>query len=75
MIFIYSLKDCSYCKKVINLLNEKNIEYKNLDISEDIYKQELIHIGGKEQVPFLMDTDKKISMYESNDIINYIETI
>lgn len=75
MIFLYSLKECPYCKKVKEILDEKNLEYKNLDISEDIYKQELIHLGGKEQVPFLVDTDKKISMYESKDIINYLETL
>mgnify|MGYP003325433237 CR=1 FL=1 len=53
MIFLYSLKECPYCKKVKEILDEKNIEYKNLDISEDIYKQELIHLGGKKWHPRL----------------------
>ncbi len=43
------------------------------DISEDeAARLELIEKGGKQQVPFLVDTDKGVSMYESSDIIDYI---
>lgn len=33
---------------------------------------ELVDKGGKRQVPYLVDTDKDVAMYESNDIIEYI---
>jgi glutathione S-transferase len=43
------------------------------DISEDeTARQELIEKGGKQQVPFLVDTEKDVSMYESSDIIDYM---
>jgi glutathione S-transferase len=38
-----------------------------------IIKDELKNLGGKIQVPFLVDPEKNIKMYESDDIISYIE--
>ena len=32
-------------------------------------------MGGKRQVPFLVDTDRNIQMYESDDIIEYLKTV
>ena len=43
------------------------------DIDEsDTALQELLEKGGKKQVPFLVDSEKNVSMYESNDIIDYL---
>ena len=75
MILLYKMEGCPYCKKVVDILEKKGIDYKPLDISNPTNKDELIRMGGKEQVPFLMDIDKKIDLYESDDIIEYLETI
>ena len=32
---------------------------------------ELVEMGGKQQVPFLVDEEQGIFMYESDDIISY----
>ena len=40
--------------------------------SDDAIAAELVEKGGKRQVPYLVDTDKDVAMYESNDIIEYI---
>lgn len=43
------------------------------DVSEDeTAMAELLEKGGKQMVPFLVDTEKDVSMYESSDIIEYI---
>ena len=43
------------------------------DVSEDdAALAELLEKGGQKQVPFLVDSEKDVSMYESNDIIDYI---
>jgi len=48
-----------------------DLELKN--VSEDEASlTELIEKGGEKQVPFLIDTEKNVSMYESSDIIEYI---
>ena len=49
------------------------VEFELKDITDsDENAQELIDKGGKRQVPFLIDTEKDVSLYESSDIINYI---
>lgn len=49
------------------------VEFDLKDIeSDDAIAAELIEKGGKRQVPFLVDTEKEVSMYESADIIDYI---
>lgn len=75
MLELFELEYCPYCKKVIKFLDEQNIEYKKFDISDKESEEALIRIGGKRQVPFLVDSDRNIQMYESNDIIEYLKTI
>ncbi len=40
-IKIYSTRNCLYCIKVINFLNNKNLDYENIDLSDkpDIYNR------------------------------------
>jgi glutathione S-transferase len=43
------------------------------DVSEDeTALAELLEKGGEKQVPFLIDSERNTSMYESSDIIEYI---
>lgn len=43
------------------------------DVSEDeTALAELLEKGGKNQVPFLVDVESGVSMYESSDIIEYM---
>lgn len=75
MIRLFMLDTCGYCKKIIEYLNENNIPYEKIDISEKENEEALVRIGGKRQVPFIIDTDKNIEMYESNDILEYLKTL
>lgn len=75
MIRLFMLNTCGYCKKVIEYLDENNIPYEKIDISEKENEEALVRIGGKRQVPFIIDTDKNIEMYESNDILEYLKTL
>ena len=72
MIELFMTEFCGYCKKVISYLNEHSIPYKTIDISDIANEEELVRIGGKRQVPFLLDREKKVEMYESDDIIEYL---
>jgi len=69
------MESCPYCKKVMAFMQENSINYNKVDISETSNEDTLIQLGGKRQVPFLVDRDRNIQMYESNDIIEYIKTI
>lgn len=75
MLLLYVLDGCPYCKKVINHLEEKNIEYRKLDIKDPVNMDELLHLGGEDQVPFLVDTHHNVKMYESDEIIQYLDTL
>ena len=75
MLLLYTIDGCPYCKKVTNFLEEKNIPYKNMSISDPVNLDELLVLGGEKQAPFLVDTDKNVKMYESEDIIKYLDTL
>ncbi len=74
MLELYILSNCPYCKKVMDYMDENGIEYSKNDISDDVNNSNLIAIGGKEQVPFLYNTETNKGMYESDEIIEYIKT-
>lgn len=75
MLDLFILESCPYCKKVMSFLDEHGIKYNKIDIKNKTSEDALIQIGGKRQVPFLIDKDRNIQMYESNDIIEYLKTI
>lgn len=75
MLDLYILETCPYCKKVIAFLDDKGILYNKIDIENQTNEETLIKLGGKRQVPFLVDKDRNIQMYESDDIIEYLKTI
>lgn len=75
MLELFILETCPYCIKVMNYMKENNIDFRKIDISNKESEASLIQIGGKRQVPFLIDKERNIQMYESNDIIEYLKTI
>lgn len=70
MITIYVKTGCPYCARVLGVLDTQSIPYDMKNIADDAVMNELISLGGKRQVPFLIDED--VSLYESQDIIDYI---
>lgn len=75
MLLLYKMDGCPYCEKVLKHLEEKNIQFRALDISDPVNMDELLHLGEKDQVPFLVDTEHNAKMFESDDIIQYVDTL
>jgi len=75
MFELFMLDYCGYCKKVMAFMDEHSIPYKKIDIAEKENEEMLIKIGGKRQVPFLIDKEHGVEMYESDDIIEYLKTL
>lgn len=71
MFDLYISETCPYCRKVIDFFEENNIKYNKKNVIEPKNLNMLLKLGGKAQVPFLDDFEKNISMYESDDIIQY----
>lgn len=73
---LYQFKACPFCVKVRRTMTRLNL---NIDIKDaannELHRQELIEQGGKLKVPCLrtQDGDTVKWLYESNDIIAYLE--
>ena len=75
MFEIYVLESCPYCHKVLKFLEENSLKFKKIDIADKLAEETLIKLGGKRQVPFLVDKDRNIQLYESADILEYLKTL
>ena len=73
MIELYISETCPYCRKVMDFLEDSDINYIKKDVSEPENLSSLLKLGGKAQVPFLDDPENGVSMFESDDIIEYIK--
>ena len=70
-LVLYYNAACPYCAKVLNFMKKNDITLTLKNTSDFNTRQELVTIGGKGQVPCLLIDGK--AMYESDDIINYLE--
>jgi len=69
---LYHLMSCPYCQKVRQHLQGANITIFMKDIGQNpAWRDELIRIGGKPQVPCLVIDGK--ALYESADIIKWFK--
>jgi len=75
MLELYQKEGCPYCKKVRQKMTDLDLDYICRNVSGGSSKKAalLTKLGGTVQVPFLVDTDKDVAMYESDDIIRYLE--
>lgn len=71
MITLYGKTDCSYTEKVIDALDAYGLSFIKKNIKNPVIKEELVRLGGKGQVPYLIDGET--ALYESEAIIAYIE--
>ena len=66
---LYMFSECPYCQKVLREIEASgrtDVELHNIHENEDD-REELIRVGGKQQVPCLFIDGKP--MYESGDIV------
>ncbi|MFQ5621366.1 MAG: glutathione S-transferase N-terminal domain-containing protein [Candidatus Nanoarchaeia archaeon] len=72
MLTLYHFEECPYCQKVRAKLQELDVKYISVPCPRGSKNRaELLELGSKEQVPFIVDGGVK--MYESGDIIAYLE--
>lgn len=73
MLTLYVKTGCPYCALALAKIDELGLTVEQKNIADDAVAAELIERGGKRQVPYLVDSDKQVEMYESGDIIDYFE--
>ena len=65
MVIIYSAEWCGPCVYAKKLLNEKNIQYKEIDIEKNnISRQDLEKMTGGSTVPQIIINDKCIGGFD-----------
>ncbi|OAN18079.1 glutaredoxin [Photobacterium jeanii] len=73
---LYQFEACPFCVKVRRSAKRLNLPLETRDAKVSPWEQELIEQGGKRKVPCLRienDQGEVQWMYESNDIIAYLE--
>jgi glutaredoxin 3 len=74
MITLYYKPTCPFCRRVLAVVDRLSIEVELKDVAEDeTFASELVAAGGKMQVPYLVDTTTDTAMYESDDIVAYLQ--
>lgn len=71
-LVLYHFVGCPYCQRVRDYMQQHGITIPLRDIRQTpAYRNELIRIGGKGQVPCLVINGK--ALYESMDIIEWLK--
>lgn len=71
-VTLYHFQSCPYCARVRDYLSKEKITIPLKDTQANpAYKEELLKIGGKTQVPCLVIDGK--ALYESMDIIEWFK--
>lgn len=74
MIELYQFEQCPYCAKVRTALTELEVDYIIRNVPKGSPKRDFLQkLGGQQQVPFMVDQDAGVMMYESDDIIAYLQ--
>ncbi len=73
MYILYIEQGCPYGERVMAFMKANGVEaeFRDRDVGDN--EKELIARGGKRQTPYLVDTETGVEMYESSDIIAYLE--
>ncbi|MCK6555559.1 glutathione S-transferase N-terminal domain-containing protein [Candidatus Binatia bacterium] len=70
---LYDFEGCPYCRKVREVLSELDLDYISYPVARGSARRvELRKRGGKVQVPYLVDPNTGEAMYESEDIVVYL---
>ena len=80
MITVYTSNWCSYCNAAKNLLNELNIDFKEINIEENnISREELLKLSGGYTIPQICINNKFIggytelqNLYQNNKLMDLI---
>jgi len=80
MLELYQAEGCGYSAKVREMLTELGVTYviHNPRSAAGETRNEQTHdqlrtLGGQDQIPFLVDHERDVTMYESEDIVEYLQ--
>ncbi len=74
-ITLYRLEGCPFCERVVNVLQDLDLPYDSVFVEplhsdRNIVKQ----VAGTRSVPVIIDESSGVTMAESANIVEYLET-
>ena len=80
MLELYQAEDCGYSETARETLTALGVSYvihnprtAAGETRNEQTHEELTELGGRDQIPFLVDHQRGVSMYESDAIVEYLE--
>ena len=80
MLELYQAEGCPYSEKARQRLSDLGVSYTihnpRTHEGETLNEQthdELLALGGEDQIPFLVDHEREATIYESDDIVAYLD--
>ncbi|ADB62103.1 conserved hypothetical protein [Haloterrigena turkmenica DSM 5511] len=84
MLEFYQAEGCPHSAEVRETLTDLGLSYvihnprrpgsEGGDTLNELTQQAMVDIGGEDAIPFLVDTDRGETRYESEEIVDYLET-
>jgi len=74
-LVLYQFEGCPACRRVQERLHELNLDFlvRHTGKGSHDKRAELAARGGKVMLPYLIDPNTGAEMYESNDILAYLD--
>lgn len=73
MLLLYYRPTCPFSRRVLAEADKVGATLEKHDINDATNAAELLARGGRKQVPFLVDTNAGVQMYESPKIVEYLD--
>ncbi|WP_226039829.1 glutathione S-transferase N-terminal domain-containing protein [Natrinema sp. DC36] len=74
-ITFYRLQGCPYCERVTRLLNEYDLSYRSRFVEPMHSERNVVkRVAGVRTVPVVVDENTGITMAESANIVDYLES-
>lgn len=75
-ITLYRLEGCPFCEAVVDELEARNIAFESVWVDAlHSERDEVKRVSGQRGVPVLVDDELGVTMAESENIIEFVETI
>jgi len=74
-ITLYRLQACPYCERVVRVLDELDLEYDSRFVEPMHSDRNAVkRVSGKRSVPAIVDDNTGVTMSESANIVDYLES-
>lgn len=74
-ITVYRLQACPFCERVIRVLNDLGIPYRSRFVEPRHSRRDAVkRLAGSRTVPAIVDERTGVTMSESANIVEYLET-